>query len=80
MILWNDLQQIQLTQNQEDSLTWRWTTNGQFTSSLAYAATLAANIKPPFAKLAWNSDAPPKCLFFCLASWSGSLPNGGQPS
>lgn len=64
MTLWNDMQQIQLTQSRDDSLIWRWTSDGQFSSSSAFAATLTANIKPPFAKLAWGSDAPPKCQFF----------------
>ena len=64
MNLWNELQPIQLTQAQDYSLTWRWTNDGQFSSSSACAATLTANIRPPYAKLAWSSDAPPKCQFF----------------
>ena len=62
--MWNDLQLVQLSENQEDTLTWRWTANGQFSSCSAYTATLTANIKPLFANLAWSSDAPPKCQFF----------------
>jgi len=76
--LWNDLQSIQLTQAHDDSLTWRWTSNGQFSSSSAYAATLTASIKPPFAKLAWSLDAPPKCQFFVWLA-TRSMSNGGQP-
>ena len=62
--LWHDLQAVHLNPDQQDSISWRWTANGVYSAASANRILFAANIKHDFAKMAWNSEAPPKCQFF----------------
>lgn len=69
--LWNEIQDIQLLPNRCDSLSWKWTATRNFSTASAYALLFSACIQPPFAKLAWKSDVPPKCQFFVLLAAQG---------
>lgn len=52
-------------------MTWLWTANDTYSASSAYALHFSGCIKPPFAKMAWNSDAPPKCQLFAWLALQG---------
>ena len=36
VLLWNDVQQVQLDESREDSIVWRWTADGEYTTKSAY--------------------------------------------
>ncbi|CAM0950232.1 unnamed protein product [Alopecurus aequalis] len=68
--LWNLLRDVHLTPGTPDTLIWKWTANGMFSASSAYAAQFIGMIQPSFPQLIWTSDAPPKCKFY---SWLAVL-------
>ncbi|GJN34056.1 hypothetical protein PR202_gb22693 [Eleusine coracana subsp. coracana] len=47
-----------------DRFSWRWSTDGMFSSSSAYKAFFTGQIAIPGAKELWKTRAPNKCRFF----------------
>lgn len=48
----------------EDNINWKFTVNGQYTTSSAYKAQFLDYIKMPHIYAIWKTWAPPKCKFF----------------
>ena len=63
-ILWSKLQEVQLTENTMDGITWRLTTNGKYTTSSAYLAQFEAPTTSIMEPAVWNNWAPPKYKLF----------------
>ena len=64
------IQQFQHTQDVQDSLKWKWTTNGIFSVQSAYLIQFEGRTRSWMQSTVWNSDAPLKCKFF---AWLASL-------
>lgn len=64
VLLWALVQQIELEDKREDSIVWRWTEDGEYTSKSAYRIQFQGT----FCKLRiipiWKAKAEPKCRFF----------------
>jgi hypothetical protein len=58
------LQAVQLTPAVEDTLHWRWSTDGVYSSRSAYAALLLGQSAVLGNKELWKTKAPNKCRFF----------------
>ncbi|CAM0877798.1 unnamed protein product [Alopecurus aequalis] len=69
--LWNSLLGIQLNADIPDKLRWKWTTDGCYTASSAYAAQFIGTIRPSFPLFIWKSDAPPKQKFYAWLAVQG---------
>jgi hypothetical protein len=82
--LWIRLRDTQLSAD-PDRMVWRWTTDGQYSSSSCYDALFQGAIVAGFWKLNWKSWAPPRVKFFlwlaCLdRCWTGErLARRGLP-
>jgi hypothetical protein len=61
--LWTRLRDVVLSPDQ-DRLVWRWTTDGQYSSSSCYDALFQGAILSGSWKLNWKSWAPPRVKFF----------------
>lgn len=66
LALWTLVQQVQLTPESPDTFAWRWSSDGVYTASSAYAAMFAGSSTPLGAKLIWKTTAPPRVRFFWL--------------
>ena len=53
-----------LTEGVDDTLTWRWTSNGEYSTRLAYITQFNGRISSVAAKLIWKQWAPSKCKHF----------------
>jgi hypothetical protein len=62
--LWTLLAPIELQQQEDDKLTWRFTRSGEYTSSSAYKAQFIGCAKTPELELIWKTWATPSCRFF----------------
>ena len=63
IFLWDQIQQVQF-QEQEDTLRWKWTSNGIYTASSAYAIQFQGSVCSYDAKAIWNARAEGKQKFF----------------
>jgi len=62
--LWEAVGHIQLVDNREDSIYWRWTSDGEYTAKSAYNIQFqAAFSKSKFMPI-WKEKVEPKCRFF----------------
>jgi hypothetical protein len=69
LALWYRLGHIVLDPARDDVVTWRWSSDGQFSASSAYAAFFAGLVRAPLSGEIWRSRAPFSCKFFAwLAS------------
>jgi hypothetical protein len=55
---------IQLQPDVPDSMVWRHSVDGSFSTAGAYSLFFAANIRFPCANAIWKSKATPRCKFF----------------
>jgi hypothetical protein len=55
---------IQLQPDIPDSMVWRHSVDGSFSTAGAYSLFFAANIRFPCANAIWKSKATPRCKFF----------------
>jgi hypothetical protein len=62
--LWEAVQQIQLDVDREDTITWRWTTDGEYTTKSAYCIQFEGTSSKLKFTLIWKAKAKPKCRFF----------------
>jgi hypothetical protein len=66
--LYARLNSVQLMHGVQDSISWRWTTNGTYSTSSAYEMHFEGSLRFSFVSSIWKSDAPLKCgLFAWLA-------------
>jgi len=63
MVLWDAVQQIQLT-NTPDQIVWKWTANGAYTTKSAYLAQLKGTYCSFDAGAVWHAHAEGKQRFF----------------
>jgi hypothetical protein len=69
--LWAMLRPVRLTPGTPDTLTWRWTADGAYSASSAYAMQYIGTIRPAFPSIIWRADVPPKCKFFTWLAVQG---------
>lgn len=62
--LWEAVQQIQLDGSREDSIIWRWTADGEYTSKSAYSIQFEGSYTKLRIMPIWKARAEPKCHFF----------------
>ncbi|XP_010233463.1 uncharacterized protein LOC104583303 [Brachypodium distachyon] len=62
--LWQRLQVVVLHPDTPDSITWRWTSDGIYTSSSAYKAQFLGSIHAQHINIVWKAKAKNKCKFF----------------
>jgi len=55
---------IQLVDNREDSIYWRWTSDGEYTTKSAYNIQLQGAFRKLRFMSIWKAKAEPKCRFF----------------
>lgn len=63
--LWERLDSIVLSEDQEDRIVWLHTADGQYSAQSAYIMQFEGTTRCPTADLTWKTKAPPKCRFFC---------------
>ena len=64
MRLWEEVQQIELDGEREDSIVWRWTTDGEYSSKSAYCIQFEGTFSKLKLMPIWKAKAEPKCRFF----------------
>ena len=62
--LWEEVSQIQLIENIEDNIHWRWTVDGEYTAKSAYCIQFQGTFSKLKLQLIWKAKAEPKCRFF----------------
>lgn len=62
--LWDELLQVQLSDDSTDTLVWYHSGDGRYSTSSAYSLFFAANKRFPCAKPIWKSKAPARYKFF----------------
>ena len=64
VLLWNAVQQVQLDESREDSIVWRWTADGEYTTKSAYRIQFQGTFSKLKLTLVWRAKAESKCRFF----------------
>ncbi|CAM0911087.1 unnamed protein product [Alopecurus aequalis] len=64
LLIHDIVQDVQLRQDVPDSVTWRWTANGQYSAASAYDMQFEGSIRFSFKDTIWSSGAPLKCRIF----------------
>lgn len=59
--LWTIVQQIWLMEGTEDTITWRWTENGEYTTKSAYHVQFEGSFSRLKIMPIWKAKAKPKC-------------------
>jgi hypothetical protein len=62
--LWEAVQHIQLDTSREDTIVWRWTANGEYTSKSAYRIQFEGSYSKLRIMPIWKARAESKCRFF----------------
>jgi hypothetical protein len=62
--LWSYLHNIELSPEQEDTIIWFHTSDGQYTAKSAYNLQFLGMTTSITADTTWKTKAPPKCRFF----------------
>ncbi|XP_073355010.1 uncharacterized protein [Aegilops tauschii subsp. strangulata] len=62
-VLWSEIHHTALG-TEPDSITWRWTANGKYSSKSAYGIQFEGSLRASFDKFNWKSDASGKCKVF----------------
>jgi hypothetical protein len=65
--LWEAIGQTQLHEDREDSIRWRWTIDGEYTTKSAYDIQFQGSFSKLRILPIWKAKAEPKCKFF---AWS----------
>jgi hypothetical protein len=64
------LENVQLQHGVKDSITWKWSSDGQYTATSAYSMQFEGLHMFGFIKPMWRSEAPLKCRIF---TWLAAL-------
>ncbi|WVZ54435.1 hypothetical protein U9M48_005227 [Paspalum notatum var. saurae] len=64
--LWRAVQNLELQPNNEDAITWKFTSSGEYSSNSAYRAQFFGSVQTNLKHLIWQTWAPLECKFF---SW-----------
>jgi hypothetical protein len=62
--LWETVQQIVLDPDREDTIVWRWTADGEYTTKSAYHIQFEGTFNRLKIMPIWKAKAEPKCKFF----------------
>ena len=62
--LWEEIQVINRNEYVEDEILWKWTSNGDYSTSSAYRIQLARRSKRFNIAPIWNDKSEPKCKIF----------------
>jgi hypothetical protein len=62
--LWQAIGNMQELNGLEDTISWRWTTDGQYSASSAYKIQFSSNYCKMKLCPIWKAKAEPKCHFF----------------
>jgi hypothetical protein len=62
--LWELLRDVQLVENREDTIRWRWTANGEYTTKSAYRIQFEGCYSKLKLSPIWKARAEAKCRFF----------------
>lgn len=62
--LWQAISSMHELNNLEDSISWRWTTDGQYSASSAYNIQFSTNFCTMKICSIWKAKTEPKCRFF----------------
>jgi hypothetical protein len=62
--LWEEIQVINRNESVEDEIMWKWTTNGDYSTSSAYRIQLARRSKRFNIAPIWKDKSEPKCKIF----------------
>jgi hypothetical protein len=62
--LWQAIGSMQELNGTEDNISWRWTTDGQYSASSAYKIQFASNFSRMNLCPIWKAKVEPKCRFF----------------
>jgi hypothetical protein len=75
---WEHLDGVQLIEENEDSIVWNLTSNGEYSSASAYEAQFFGATLTCFNKLVWKNWAPPKVKFFAWLAIRNRLWTAGR--
>lgn len=64
LALWEQLEEVVLTEGQKDRITWLLTSDGKYLAQSAYHIQFHGRTRCPSAAVTWSTKAPPKCIFF----------------
>lgn len=71
--LWSLLEHVNLDDLAEDRMEWRWSSDGQYSSSSAYRAFFSGRTTMRGMNKLWATSAPPKVKFFFWLALHGRL-------
>jgi hypothetical protein len=61
--LWETVQQIVLDPDREDTIVWRWTADGEYTTKSAYHIQFEGTFNRLKIMPIWRAKTEPKCIF-----------------
>jgi hypothetical protein len=64
ILLWHLIQQVQLDENREDNLMWKWNANGIYSANSAYKIQFTGSIQDNRVNFIWRAKTENKCKFF----------------
>lgn len=67
--LWESIQQIPLNEEAEDTIRWRWTGDGEYTTTTAYKIQFMGVLSKLKLTPIWKAHSEPKCRFFGWTSY-----------
>lgn len=62
--LWDEIQEVQLQEDAQDSISWKLTPNGVFCTASVYEMFFAARVRSQCAELIWQARGPSRLKFF----------------
>lgn len=64
MALWEQVGMVQLQEGMEDTIRWRWTPDGEYTTRSAYQIQFEGSYNKLKLSPIWKAQVEPKCRFF----------------
>jgi len=62
--MWEEVSQIQLVDNTQDNIRWRWTEDGEYSAKSAYCIQFLGTFSKLILQSISKANAEPKCRFF----------------
>jgi hypothetical protein len=73
ILLWEFLSAVNLSVGVQDTISWKFTNDGTYSTVSAYKVQFEGLILSPMERTIWKMWALAKCRFFCLASLASLL-------
>lgn len=64
ILLWHQIQQVELQEGIDDAIAWRWTPNGSYSANSAYRIQFVGGIQDNRSDFFWKAKIENKCKFF----------------